>query len=680
MGTAVNPVEEVERREVLDVAAARARAAEGERALFREVFAPRVRKTLLEWADERRMLSPEANALAAEAGGPVRYTSAITPYHRDIMLALSDPATEIVACKLPSQDGKTELLNNFVGWKIDLDPGPMLVLQPTKEMAEAWSKDRLSPMIRDTRELKGRVRDARSRDSENTILHKKFPGGHLTAVGSNSPAGLASRPIRDVLVDEVDRCAKSAGTEGDAIRLAFRRAVTFRRGKKLLISSPTIRGQSRIDKEYMLGTQEEFHVPCPHCGEYQFLQWGGTDLEYGLKWEPGKPDTAYYVCKTNGCIIEEHHKAAMIAAYRWIPQNPSAGPRRRSFWKNAIGSNLVAWRKLVQEWLEVQGKPLEIQVFVNTVQCELFDPIEGEEVEVDSLIKRLGKGYPGDNDQAPSKVPAGGAVLTRSVDVQGDRLETEVWAWGDHETSWLIDYDLLPGDPSTIEPWIRLDEVLRRRYVHASGIKLRPRVTFIDSGGHHTKQVYDYCRTRQRFGAYAIKGSSLEGAPILGKPTRPDSARTILYSVGSFTGKESLIRRLTKILEPGAPGFIHLPAWLDSEQVAQFTREKLVSVTQKGGKRKRVWQQLGRNEQMDLYVYALAALQSLGPRTLLNLGSIARRLMTNAKEEEGAPDPAAPASSDQPASSSPQVPEERQPKEVKKKKRGRGGWVNRWQE
>jgi phage terminase large subunit GpA-like protein len=228
-----------------------------------------------------------------------------------------------------------------------------------------------------------------------------------------------------------------------------------------LISSPTIRGESRIDKEYQLGTREELHVPCPHCGEYQFLVWGGTEIDFGLKWEPGKPDTAYYVCEHNGCIIEEHSKAEMISKYRFIAQNPSAGPRRRSFWKNLLASNLIPWRKLVQEWLEVQGKPLELQVFINTVQCELFDPIEGEEVEVDSLLRRLGKGYPKDNDRGTGTVPAGVAILTRSVDVQGDRLETCVWGWGANETSWLIEHELIPGDPSTIEPWTKLDEIMR---------------------------------------------------------------------------------------------------------------------------------------------------------------------------------------------------------------------------
>jgi phage terminase large subunit GpA-like protein len=634
-------------------AAARARAAAVESAVFREVFAPRVRMTLLEWAEQRRMLSPEANALAAEAGGPVRYSSALTPYHREPMLALSDPRTEYVVCKFPSQDGKTEILNNFIGWKIDTEPGPMLVLQPTKEMAEAWSKDRLAPMIRDTKELTGKVRDARSRDSENTILHKKFPGGHLSAVGSNSPAGLASRPIRDVVADEVDRCARSAGTEGDSLRLAFRRTTTFRKGKKLLISSPTIRKASRIDAEYTLGTQEEWLVPCPHCQEQQFLIWGGPDLDYGLKWERDQPETAHYVC-INGCVIEEHHKGWMIERGTWVAKNPDAGPRRRSFWKSALTSNLVSWAKLVYEWSEVQGKPEELQQFVNTVLCELWDPIEGEEIGADGLLARLGVGYP-----EGGAVPDGVAVLTRSVDTQGDRLETAVWGWGEGEEAWLLEHDLIVGDPSTTAPWKELTAILKRRYRTVSGVELAPRVTFIDSGGHATQEVYSYTKTRNGAGVFAIKGANTEGAPLLSKPTRNNSARAILYLVGSFTGKESLMRRLSGIHEPG-PRFIHLPADLDGEQVAQFTRERLITRVQKGGKRKRVWETLGRNEMIDLYVYALAGLHKLGIGVTQRLGEIAKR------QAEGATKPA-PNPSDPPTLYTPPKPP-----------RSGGGWVNGW--
>lgn len=637
----------------------RARLLAAARVAERKAFTPRVQMSLLEWSDTRRMLSPEANALAAEAGGPVHYASSLTPYHREIMNAIDDPRTEFIVGKLPSQDGKTEIINNFIGKRIDLEPGPMLILQPTGELGKAWSKDRLAPMIRDTAALRDKVRDARSRDSDNTILHKKFPGGHLTIVGSNSAAGLSARPIRDVAVDEVDRCAKSAGSEGDSISLAFRRATTFRRGKKLLISSPTIKGDSRIDAEYQLGTQEEWHVPCPHCGEYQFLLWGGPDTRFGLKWDLGKPETAYYACRVNGCVIEEHHKAWMIEHGKFIAQNPDAGPRRRSFWKNSLTSNLVAWRKLVAEWIEIQGKVMELQAFINTVLCELWDPVHGKETKLEGLVERQGLGYP-ENDTVSDQV----AVLTRSVDTQDDRLETAVWGWGDGEEAWLVEWELIEGDPGTVTPWKTLEEIRARKYRTASGAELAPLVTFIDSGGHHSKEVYAYARTRQRDNVFAIKGSSMEGAPLLGMPTRNNSERAILYPVGSFAGKESLATRLARIDTPG-PGYVHLPTWLDIEQITQFTRMRLITPVNKGGRKwlkpRREWEETGRVEQFVLYVYALAALHKLGPKVTRRLGEIARQQI-----------PAAPTPVDPPPQSV------QWPAALPRPKAPGGGYVNRW--
>lgn len=630
----------------IDFIAAHRRAAAAERRIFAEVFKARERMTLREWADSRRWLSQEANALAADAKAPVRYSSSLTPYHRAIMDALSDPRTEIVTWKASSQDGKTEIVNNFIGWKIDVDPGPMLVLQPTLEMAQTWSKDRLAPMLRDTPSLRGKVRDARSRDADNTMLHKKFPGGHLTIVGSNSAAGVSARPIRDVVTDEADRLAKSAGTEGAPLRLGERRAVTFRRGKKFRVSSPTIKDDSLIDAEYNLGTQEEFEVPCPHCGEYQTLVWGAK-LTYGLKWEKDakgdpRPETAHYVCRATGCVIEEYQKAWMIERHRWVARAPENGPRHRSFTKNLIGSNLVAWRKLVAEWKDVQGKVGELQTFINTVLCELWDPLSGKSIKLDDLLDRRGVGYPETDDPNARTVPDGVAYLTRSVDTQDDRLETAVWGWGEKDESWCIDWELLPGDPAKLgpdsdgnpSPWQLLDKSIDRTYRTESGAEVRPIATFIDSGGHHSAEVYKFTRSRQMRRVFAIKGANTEGAPLLAKPTRNNSARALLYMVGSFSGKEVLVNRLARVTAPG-PGYVHLPAWLDGEQVAQLTRLRLVTPVNKGGRKwvkpKREWQETGAVEFPILYVYAYIALQLVGPRALARLGEIAKEQAEEAR-------------------------------------------------
>ena len=200
------------------------------------VLSPPPELTVSQWADEYRRLSPEASA------EPGRWNTDRAPYQREIMDAINDARCEEVIIMSSAQVGKTELILNIIGYYIDYDPSPILVLQPTRDMAETFSKDRLAPMLRDTPALKGKVKDARSRDSGNTILHKTFPGGHITMVGANSAAGLASRPIKIVLMDEVDRYPASAGTEGDPIKLAEKRTTTFWNRKNcLLYTSPSPR-------------------------------------------------------------------------------------------------------------------------------------------------------------------------------------------------------------------------------------------------------------------------------------------------------------------------------------------------------------------------------------------------------------------------------------------------------
>jgi len=371
----------------------------------------------------------------------------------------------------------------------------------------------------------------------------------------------------------------------------------------------------------------------------QYVEFGGKDVAWGIKWEPGNPDSAYYVCKNAvdcGCVIEEHHKAWMLENAKWVAMNPAAGPRRRSFKKTAWASNLVAWRKLVSEWLEIQAEKLvtQLQQFINTVNCELWDPLNGKEVNTEGLITRLGVGYPADGTLPPEI-----GLLTAAVDTQDDRLEYAVWGWGAFEESWLVRWYLIEGDPATQKPWRELDRLRAIPYAFANGFALRPSMTFIDSGGHHSTEVYGYCRTRAAQNVYAIKGSSLQGAPLVGEKMRNNKANTILIQVGSFTGKDTAANRLARIAEPG-PGYIHLPENLDAEQVAQFTRSRLVTPTNRGGrswtKPKSFWEEKGRVEQFHLYVYAMMALHSLGRKHVNALGSYAQQHQRRVVETVGA--------------------------------------------
>jgi phage terminase large subunit GpA-like protein len=480
---------------------------------------------------------------------------------------------------------------------------------------------------------------------------QEIPRRSSHRVGANSPASLASRPIRDVVCDEVDRYPVSAGAEGDPIGLVFRRQSTFADRKRLLISSPTIKGQSRIEKEYEASDQRKWIVPCPHCNEEQLLVWGGRDVAYGLKWDEGKPETAHYVCQHCGCVIEEMWKNWMNARGRWRVDNP--GHPRRGYWTNALVSPWARWRELVEEFLRIKHDAIRLRQFVNTVLCETWED-DGAQVEAGTLADRC---LP-----YPAEVPAGVAVLVRTVDTQGDRLETSVWGFGDGEEAWIVEHELIPGDPGTPEPWIALDAIRARGYQHESGAELRPRVTFIDSGGHHAKEVYAYTRLHQNEHVYACKGSSLEGHPLLGRPTRSNSAKAILYMIGTFTAKESIMSRLSKIKAPG-PGYIHLPEWYDEEHRQQLTAEKLVTRIV-GGRPKRVWiKTRDRNEQLDLFAYALAALQQLGPAIVRNLGAIAKQIAAKAEQEKAQ------------SSESPAVTSARKQAPAR-----RSSWVNRWKE
>jgi phage terminase large subunit GpA-like protein len=442
-------------------------------------------------------------------------------------------------------------------------------------------------------------------------------------VGANSAAGLASRPIRDLIQDEVERYPLSAGSEGDPSSIAESRTATFPNRKNIKVSSPTTE-QGPIWKEWLQSDQRWRWWPCPHCGHEQKMAFGGKDTTFGLKWDEGRPDSAHYVCAACACIIGDADKLWMDTRGRWIAENPESNIP--GFRLSAIYSQFYSWADLVERWMKDHREPLKLRTFLNTMLCETWND-DGEQV-TEHVLQAHKSTFPRgpDPEEDPQMiVPHGVGVLTRSVDMQGDRLEMAVWGWGEEEEAWRVDFKILEGDPSTREPWIKLLAELKRTYVHESGAKVQVARTFLDSGGGNTQQAYNFARKHRALRIFATKGSSKQaGVEFCIGPKRNRSARILMYELGSYTLKVALMKRLLKITEPG-PGYIHLPHDIEEDELDQFLNEKLTP-RMVGSREVKAWIQIGPNEQIDLFAYALAALNSLGTATMGALGKAATDL------------------------------------------------------
>ena len=348
------------------------------------------------------------------------------------MDAFSDPLVETVVVMSSSQIGKTECLNNVIGYFVDYAPSPILIVEPTIEVGKAWSKDRLSTMIRDTPCLKGRVRDVRSRDSDNNTMHKRFEGGHITIAGANSAASLRARPIRVVLCDDVDAFPVSAGSEGDPINLAVKRTTTFWNRKVGLFSTPTIEEESRIAAAYALSDQRKFFVPCVHCGERQVLIWNRDNRER-LWWPKGEPLKARYICPYCDGQITDAYKTKMVRHGQWRAEGEFR--RTAGFWINELYSPWVSFGQLATKFLESKDRPSDLQVFINTSLGETWKQVVMSKGEDEILKARV--------DLDPQTVPEGAVALTCGIDVQKVGFWFVVRAWSRDLTSWLIHYGFL---------------------------------------------------------------------------------------------------------------------------------------------------------------------------------------------------------------------------------------------
>jgi phage terminase large subunit GpA-like protein len=585
---------------------------------WREGLTPDPLLSVSEWSDRHRMLSSKASA------EPGRWRTSRTPYLKAIMDCLSPTSPiERVAFMKAAQLGATEMGSNWIGYVIHHAPGPMMAVWPTVEMAKRNSKQRIDPLIDESPILAELIAPARSRDSGNTILSKEFRGGVLVMTGANSAVGLRSMPVRYLFLDEVDGYPLDVEGEGDAVSLAEARTRTFARRKIFIVSTPTISGASAIEREFEASDQRRYFVPCPHCSHRQWLRFEQ------LRWEKGQPETAAYVCESCDKPIAEHHKTWMLEHGEWRAMNTEGNYKTAGFHLSSLYSPVGwrSWQDIAASWESAvskeSGSAAAIKTFKNTELGETWVE-EGEAPDWQRLIERR-------EDYALGTVPEQGLLLVGAADVQKDRIEASIWAFGRGKESWLIEHRILMGpvygDMGARETvWQSLKSMIDETWTHASGNQM-PLTRFALDTGFATQEAYAFVRGSRDSRVMAIKGVP-RGAALIGTPTAIDVSQggkklrrgIKLYSVAVGIAKLEFYNNLRKtadVAEDGTTpvypaGFVHLPK-IDAEFIQQLCAEQLITRRDRNGFPVREWQKMReRNEALDCYVYARAAASAAG--------------------------------------------------------------------
>lgn len=580
---------------------------------WREGLTPDPLLTVSEWSDRHRMLSSKASA------EPGRWRTSRTPYLKAIMDCLSPmSAVERIVFMKAAQLGATEMGNNWIGYVIHHAPGPMMAVSPTVEMAKRNSKQRIDPLIEESPVLAELIAPARSRDAGNTILAKEFRGGVLVMTGANSAVGLRSMPVRYLFLDEVDGYPSDVDGEGDAISLAEARTRTFARRKIFIVSTPTIAGASSIEREYEASDQRRYFLPCPHCSHRQWLRFEQ------LRWEKGRPETAAYVCEACDAPIPEQHKTWMLEHGEWRALAPENGAKTAGFHLSSLYSPVGwrSWREIAAAWESAvnkeSGSAAAIKTFKNTELGETWVE-EGEAPDWQRLIERR-------EDYPVGRIPAGGLLLVGGADVQKDRIEASIWAFGRGKESWLVEHRVLMGDTARDVVWKRLGELIAETWSHESGAQL-PLARFALDTGFATQEAYTFVRLVRDPRVMAVKGVP-KGAALVGTPTAVDLSQggkklrrgIKVFSVAVGIAKLEFYNNLRKaadVLEDSVTlryptGFVHLPK-VDAEFVQQLCAEQLITRRDRNGFAIREWQKMReRNEALDCYVYARAAASAAG--------------------------------------------------------------------
>lgn len=556
----------------------------------------------------------------------------------EMMDVVCDPNVHEIVVKKSTQLGYSDaVLNNIIGFFIDIDPKPVMLVQPTIDNAKDYGKKRIGPMIEATPSLRAKMRPATSRRAGNTLALKEFPGGWLKLTGANSANGLKSDPCPIVLFDEVDGYPLDVDGAGDPVEQGSRRTDQFPDFKIVKGGTPEKpKGFSRIDKAYEESDQRLFHVPCPFCAHAQPLHWRDPEskaprLLYRVDANNRViPESVGYKCAGCGKLIAERYKRQMLDAGNWVAKYP--GRTIVGFAINALYSPWRdLWATLAQEWVDAQKDREKLKAFINLRLGETWEE-EGFSLESHHLRKRCELYCP--KDASPQwDLPRGVGLLTAAVDVQDDRLEAVCKGWGLGEESWLIAYEQFFGDPGQQAVWDELDKLLRTEFRHASGRLVPISATMIDSGGHHTDSVYRFVKPRQSRHVFALKGSSDSGNEILSKFSMNNQYRVKLYTVGTDTAKDRIFSRL--MIPAAGAGYIHLPTWVEEEYLDQITSEKRIPRYKRGkGMIREYVKTRARNEALDLEVYSLAALYTVGNQKLRTLGELADELAEPLSPEE----------------------------------------------
>lgn len=548
--------------------------------------------TVSEWAEKYRMLDSKTSAI------PGPWSNDITPYLVGVMDEFNNYETQKIIFVKPTQVGGTEALQNMIGYIVMQDPAPTMVVYPTETLAKSVSENRLQPMLKITPELAKRF------DENSQLLELQFDGMYLTLAGSNSPSGLASKPIRFVLMDEVDKYPGSSGKEADPIKLAIERTKTFHDKKIYITSTPTLKTGHIWKEKESADIEKHYFVPCPHCGEYIELKFSNIrfpdeeDMSY-----IDRAEFATYVCQECGCIITDADKNNMIRHGEWrIVRHNTKYVRSVVFWINTLYSPFVRWADIVKEFLTTKDDPETFQNFINSWLAEPWE---------DTKLKTSAELVLERQTELPEYiVPSWAKLLTAGVDVQESSLYWSIRAWGDYLTSQNVAH----GQAFSFDD---IDNVMNAQYMNENGEPMIVNLCLVDSGDQ-TDMVYDFCATHSDY-ALPVKGSSHAQLSNykLSKVNRPDSKAMgitlVLVDGGAY--KDMIVGRMQR---PNGRGSWMVYKGCDMEYATQVTAEHKVSV-KRGNTTKQVWQTKTNhadNHYLDTEVYNAAAADILGVRQL----------------------------------------------------------------